>query len=226
MTVSDKYLTIESDLVVNRIKELLTNADIGYNMKRIKAAGTKEIYRFTLDLGDHYNLAGDIVKPQFYHFNSYNGECANITTAGFLRMVCENGMMAGTSWFNQRIRHVKGQTAERKLKELEYQIAATIEYLHNGLPKKVERLADTKLSHIQMNRIVSELNIASCHKDKLEGQIFGWEKRREADSDNNLWTLWNLVNESLSGRARTEHGKINSEMGLIDQIETIYNKVA
>ena len=218
--LSDKYLIIDSSVVMNKIQDTLNKQGVNHSMLKHAGAGTKEYYEFRLNLGN-FGLAGDTVTPRIIHINSYNGECANLTTAGFIRWVCSNGMVAGSDWFTQRIIHVQGQTAERKLKELEYQIAATLDYIIYELPADVQRLADTKLDTNKMIDIVGSLNIAKGNKDWAINKIVNIDYRREADRANNLWTLWNIVNEGIGRKYKSESAFIQRNLKLIDDIELL-----
>lgn len=222
--MTNTYLTIESQDINDTITKALYRQGLGFTCKYFKGAGTKEMFQYTIDLGD-YALAGDTVMPRIIHMNSYKGESAMFTTGGFLRAACNNGMVMGQGFFGQRIIHRKGQTAERKLKQLEYQIAATASYLKNDLPEIIQELADSYVSQAEMIEIAANLPLANCHKEWIIQKIVYPEFRRAADQDNNLWILWNLANEAMARNYSSPVRFFERNLNLVDDIQFLYDDI-
>jgi hypothetical protein len=134
-------------------------------------------------------------------------------------------MVAGSSWFGQRIIHRKGQTAEKKLKQLEYQIAATARFIRYELPELIQGLADTTVTEHEMIEIIASLPISDTHKQWCIAKITRPEFRREADQANNLWILWNLANEAIGTNYRSETRFFERNLNLVDDIVFLYNSL-
>lgn len=225
MTVSNKYLTIDSETWSATIERALAFQGLEYTKKVSKGAGSKYLYIYTItNLGD-YCLAGDVVYPRIMHFNSYNGECAAFTTAGFLRAACNNGMVLGNGFFGNRIIHRQGVTAETKLKQLEYQIAATAQYIKNELPTIINELASKEVLEEEMIEIVGSLPISNTNKNWAINKIVNKDYRRAADQYNDLWILWNIVNESMAQNYRSSVRFFERNLNLIDDIMFLYEDI-
>jgi hypothetical protein len=189
-----------------------------------KGAGTKHLYTYTIILED-YLLAGDVVFPRIMVFNSYKGESAMFTTGGFLRSACNNGMVMGQGFFGNRIIHRKGLTAEKKLKQLEYQIAATAHYLKHELPQIIQELADSYVTETEMVEITAHLHLSDTDKRWIINKIVHPDFRRNADKENNLWILWNLCNEAMGRKYRSPVRFFERNLDLVDDIQFLYDDI-
>jgi len=222
--VSTSYLTIDSTTMVNAIKETLTARGIDHTIRYSRGAGTKEVYDIRLHLHTQYALGNDSVTPRIIIKNSYQGESACIVTGGFIRWVCNNGMVFGSDWFASRIVHRVGNTAESKLKQLQYDLVAVADYIAEELPSQIDELVNTELTEGQMLDIVGNLNLAKSRKEWVMGRIVNQEARRYADQANNLWTLWNLCNEAIGRNYRSEVRNFERNVSLIDDILFLYDQ--
>lgn len=204
-----------------------SSATVGYSVKTmsVRGKGSTHGLKYTLH-GLRTTVNGDSVTPTINIVNSYGGERAFQITVGFFRLVCSNGMIVGTALFNRRIVHLKGETTERQLAEVALGIAAALDYLAGDFAKDMQQLATTTVSQDVMVRISQAVGLSKSRLADVESKIRNVQSRRLQDRGDNLWTLWNLLNETLRLRSRSELRQLLVNNDLLDQINQAYLKEA
>ena len=217
---SNKYKTIESEAIVDQVKSTLESMNVSnYTIQKSVGAGTREVYYINLHAFDGTSNT-DGITPRIILFNSYAGETALTIHVGFLRWACSNGMVAGDAFFSERIIHRQGKTAERKLKQLDYGIVAALTYLRDQFASDMSELTATSMEEDQMRSVVGSLpQLSKRSKDRVINLIVKPGLRREADRANNLWTLWNLVNEETGKASRSVLRFAAKNIGLLNDIK-------
>lgn len=195
----------------------------GYSVRQagVRGGGTTHALTYTLH-GLRTSVNGDVITPTIHIVNSYGGERAFQITVGFFRMICSNGMIVGTAFFNQRIVHRSGATFDRKLAEVAEGMSAAIEYIATGFRGDMERLAATEVTTEGMWSIMQQLGLSKSRLGFAEGIVKNAEARRMADRQNNLWTLWNIANETMRRNSRSELRQVLVNNDLLDRINTAH----
>lgn len=221
-----KYKTIESDVVLEQIKAGVEKAlgfDAKYTITRSKGSGTKEtIYLNLHALDDLVKINGDSVTPRIVMLNSYRGECAFGIHVGFIRWVCSNGMVGGDSFFSRKIIHRIGPTAEEKLAAIQDGVYDAVCYMRDQFAEDVGSMTSSVLTEDQMISVVGSLpQLSRRSKDRVINLVVKPVLRRSADRSNNLWILWNLVNEEISRARRSEVTRAIKNTELLNDIKAL-----
>lgn len=224
-TAEGTYARIDSAEVDRLISGLLTERDLDFTRRLQHRVGTKNtrhcivytIQSLTTDLG------GTQAAPQIYVFNSYRKESAFLIAVGFLRFVCDNGMVVGENLFSQRIIHRAGQTAEQRVAGIENGIAAALDYIQSGaLEELTNELVNLPLTDEQAISIAASLPIPKRVRERVMYAFSGLLTRRNEDRGGNLWTFWNVVNEFMRVNARSPVRNLERNTDLLDHVLALY----
>ena len=221
---NDTYLTIDSGNIVNDIKTVLANLGVDkYTISHSRGYGTTEKVTVALTAFENFSKVGnDNITPQILFFNSYGGECALSIHVGFIRWACSNGMIAGDSFFSRRIVHRVGPTATAKLAELEAGISDAVAYMRDEFGDAVAEMTAQPLTEEQMISVTASLpQLSKRSKEAVINKIVKPGLRREADRDNNLWILWNLVNEQVRVAGRSQYRTALKNVGLFNDVKAL-----
>ena len=139
---------------------------------------------------------GDHAYPQILLTNSHDGKNAFTFTAGLFRMVCENGLVICSKEFeNLKIRHY-GYDFE----ELQKVISTMVE----KLPLTVESMNQfkkKKLRKAQIEEFAKKAAAIRFGAEQLQNITIDYNKllepTREEDKGNDLWSVFNVVQEKL-----------------------------
>jgi hypothetical protein len=191
--LSDKYVHVKTSDVLEIFQ------DHGWSVREASAArkGNVQHSRHMLRLRHKDYLEGfrvDGIIPELVVLNSHNGSWALRMLLGMFRMVCTNGMVAGTIWDGVTLKHYRLTDAEEKIKLATEQLGT-----HVGL------LADTieTWDKIEMS-IPDQIEFAKSASHIRWGEAAPVEEhvlleaRRTVDQGNTLWKVFNRVQESLT----------------------------
>jgi hypothetical protein len=136
---------------------------------------------------------GDVVFPQVLLTNSHDGKSSFTFTAGLFRLICENGLVVATQEFdNIKIRHMGYDFSE---------LQTTIKNMVEALPLTVDslnKMKQTELEEAQIIEFATQAVNTRFNKDDISVDIKALiEPVREEDSKNDLWTVFNRVQERL-----------------------------
>ena len=137
--------------------------------------------------------SGDTVYPQILITNAHNGTAAFQFNAGLFRLVCSNGLVVSTEDFGSlRIKH-RGYSFE--------ELQTTVMKMVEELPTTVEVLNKFKAVELsEEQKIEFALEALGVRFDGeqavVEPKIL-LEPKREADKGNNLWAVYNVVQENI-----------------------------
>ena len=221
------YTRIESADINSTIENTLTTRGIEFTSRlqhRVAARTTKHCIVYTLHSIQGLRYGDTAVTPQIYVFNSYAKESALTIMVGFLRAVCSNGMVVGEDLYSTRIIHRTGPTLDQKVSQIETGIAAAVDIIQSGeIQRLVDELVSMQVSADQGISIVGSLPIPKRVKEHAMNKWAGPHSyRRPEDSDNNLWTLWNIINEIMRLRSRSIVANLERNRGLLDDILALY----
>lgn len=163
--------------------------------------------------------------PRIILKNKNNGTTAFTLTIGLYRYVCSNGLMLGETAFYERIIHRKGVTFDTKMQRVHEIVANILSTIDNLIYNKISELEKVSLTLNQMVEIVDALK----YPKKLTKQCkFNIRiRKRDADSANNAWILFNLINESIRDmNGRNTQAAFDRDYNLLSKIETELKRVA
>jgi hypothetical protein len=146
---------------------------------------------------------GDTVFPRILLTNSHDGKNAFSFTAGLFRMVCENGLVISDQNFSSlKIRHMGYDFEE---------LQKTINTMVEKLPLTVEcmnRLKQTELDEVKKQEFALAALGLRFDTQNLSFNVDEiLEPTREQDKGNDLWSVYNVVQEKLI------HGMVNYQNG-------------
>jgi hypothetical protein len=150
---------------------------------------------------------GDHAYPQILLTNSHDGKNAFTFTAGLFRMVCENGLVVSSREFeSMKIRHYGYSFDE---------LQNTIKSIVEKLPLTVESLnkfRSVELGQEQMLDFAQKALATRFSEEEIENIQIDFADLltpvREADRGNDLWSVYNVVQEKLT------HGLFNYKYGV------------
>lgn len=231
-TTSEKYAPIDSrQLIEDTLKTLksLGYHNVGVTL-RYPGGGARNTTHFITYTIHDLELATDGgLKARIIQRNSYNGEAGFTMRIGFLRLVCTNGLMVGSSCHESYLRHLKGNYFDSVVEGLQPAIAASIKYLRDSASQDVQEMQDRWLTFDQAKLIVADLKLSNRMTKSVELALMKkwlWQTGRVQDRPANLWTLYNIVNEVVRLRSRTQFGSTKHEFNLFDDISRIAAEVA
>lgn len=191
------YQAVDSFNIVNSLKSvglIDTNAPIKVSKRRSGTQDTTHLLR--VPFGDVVNLFDSLIQPELLLWNSYRGETAFSAKLGFFRFVCANGMAVGSTFEGAdiKLKHIQGPKWENSFNEF----FNNIETMRDQGVKKIEELSSQQLTREQMEKFASRFPDSVKH-----AMIQDFDKRVE-DSTSNVWQLWNVANETLKAKSRSE----------------------
>ncbi len=190
--VSNRYT------VVNTADLLSQFESNGYEVASVKFAKTsieakqgfqKHLIRLRLASS---MLAKDSYIPEIVIKNSYDGSSSYQVMLGLFRLVCANGLIAGTTYEAYKVRHV-GDIIPNILNASEKVAKQMPELAQNVLQWSQIQLSDA--AQLQFAVQASSLILPNGalmprHADLLR-------KRRFADAGTDLWTVYNRIQENV-----------------------------
>jgi Domain of unknown function (DUF932) len=173
-----------------------------------------------LDMPDSGGMESKEYRPQIVVHNGHDGRTALRLMGGVFRLICENGLVAGNAFLNQRIFHVgiKPGSVETALDVA----ARQVKQLHNS----VDRFRSRDLSHTEIREFtrsaiafraaiggLSAADTAAAITEENEARTL--QARRADDLGSNLWHVYNRVQENLiRGNSLSFHGEDGKNHGM------------
>jgi len=135
---------------------------------------------------------GDDVFPQIVLTNSHDGLSSFKFQIGLFRLVCSNGLVVcDKSYGDFKLRHM-GYTFE----ELQNKISEAISEFP-GLVKKINEFQQVELSDIQITEFAGKAALIRFGENVKVDLDELLKVERNEDQGNNLWTVFNRVQEKL-----------------------------
>jgi len=140
---------------------------------------------------------GDEVFPQILLTNSHNGKNSFGFQAGIYRAVCENGLVVSKEEYESlRIRHL-GYTFEQlqeKVRDMVVKLPLTVE--------SMRKMKEVELSQEKAIEFANRALLTRFTDDNIESLQIDIETilnpAREEDSGNDLWRIFNVVQEKIT----------------------------
>lgn len=132
---------------------------------------------------------GDIV-PRILFTNSHDGSSRASAIAGVFRLVCSNGMLAGSAYARESLRHV-GDPVREMVGRMEA-IANDVEPMFNQIERWQKKQLPLPRAR-EFARLASQLRWGDPHRFSVESIL---EVKRPEDDAGDLWTVFNRVQEA------------------------------
>lgn len=205
--VSSKYKMIQTGQLVEMFERN------GYQVSRILEQGyaknsPNQGYGKHLIRLRHpsFDLKIDGLYPEIVIQNSYDGKSSFKISLGVFRIVCSNGLVAGSSFANYKVNHV-GNANDLVLtacQDIQKQVAALSDTI-----KKFQSVNLTLDQQLGFAKTIAEL-VAPKNAFNIQHQDL-LSVRRNADVGQNLWTVLNRIQENvLRGGLRYQYEKLTS----------------
>jgi hypothetical protein len=198
-TVSDKFTHIPTSAIIDDMEKLGFGVVDAKQVKARKGQGFQKHLVVFRNPDIAINGAdGDDVFPQVLITNSNDGKNAFKLTVGIFRLVCENGLVIATEEFEDiRLRHM-GYTFE----ELQEKVKAIIE----KLPLTVETMNKMKATELDETTAIEFATRALATRFKedeltritIDAKVL-LEPTRPEDKGNDLWSVFNVIQEKIIG---------------------------
>jgi hypothetical protein len=191
--LTDKYIQTPTSRVVEDLMALGWNVTKAQEVKSKKFKGfQKHIVVFRHPDITIKSKEGDDAFPQILLTNSHDGKAAFNFRVGIFRLICSNGLVISDADFNNvSIRHTN-----YTFESLQAKISEVIAKLP-GLVQKINLFKSTKLTEEQM---VDFAYKAVSLRSKATVNIMDvLEATRNEDKGNDLWVVFNRVQEKVIG---------------------------
>jgi hypothetical protein len=205
--VSKKYLFVNTEKIIDDLDKLGWKPVEVAQRKSIKEEGTifsKHMVAFQnpdikITSGD-----GDDAYPRILLTNSHDGMQAFKFSVGIFRLVCSNGLVIADEQFSEfKIKH-KGYTFGELRKVVKQAV--------NDLPNRVQVMNDMKnriLTQDEKNKLALDAMLirAGIKLGSEQAAAFKYDNetiedildpKREADKGNDLWRVFNVVQEKIT----------------------------
>jgi hypothetical protein len=182
--------------------------DMGWMVNSAQAANrgkTQQHSRHMLRLRHKDYLDGfrvDGIIPELIILNSHNGSWALRMMLGMFRMVCTNGMVAGSVWEGVTLKHYRLKEVENKIQMVTAQLSDHVHRLGSTIDQwdSIEMRPEQSLELAK-----TAIQIRWGDATPIEPATL-LEARRNDDMGTSLWKTFNRVQENLtqggfSGRA-------------------------
>jgi len=191
--LTDKYIQTPTSRVVEDLMNL------GWQVTKAQEVRSKKYKGFQkhIVVFRHPDIMikgkdGDDAFPQILLTNSHDGKAAFNFRVGIFRLVCSNGLVVSDADFNNvSIRHMN-----YTFESLQAKINEVIDKLP-GLVQKINLFKSTKLTDDQMNEFAFKAATLRTKARVNASELLTVE--RDADRGNDLWAVFNRVQEKLIG---------------------------
>jgi hypothetical protein len=199
--LSDKYVQTPTSRVVEDLMNL------GWEVTKVQEVKSRKYKGFQKHLVVFRNPEimikgenGDDSFPQILLTNSHDGKAAFNFRVGIFRLVCSNGLVISDADFsNVSIRHIN-----YTFESLQVKINEIISKLP-GLVNKINTFKAKTLTEVEMNDFATK---ASQLRTKKRVNIMDvLTATRTEDQGNDLWVVFNRVQEKILGGSYTSGGR-------------------
>jgi hypothetical protein len=191
--LTDKYVQTPTSRVVEDLMNLGWQVTKAQEVKSRKYKGfQKHVVVFRNPDIMIKGKDGDDAFPQILLTNSHDGKAAFNLRVGIFRLVCSNGLVISDADFsNVSIRHINYtfETLQSKVQEVIAKLP--------GLVKKINLFKSTQLTEAQMQDFATKA--ATLRTKQRVNVIDLLNADRAQDQGNDLWVVFNRVQEKLLG---------------------------
>lgn len=207
------FQAIDTDMIINQANASATKAGIQLNWVR-GYKGMLQAY-----FGDRINTPQGAVSPMLFLRNINDGGHALMIGVGLFRFVCMNGLVVGDNFYSQRVIHRSGPTLDQFLANLDKNLDAAFE---TAASMDIEGMVESMVSRTVTEREgIEVLASLPLPQGVVDTAIFRWVMpSRAEDAPRNLWSLYNVVNESNRVRSKSAQA-FDREVSLLENIEAL-----
>ncbi len=199
--LTDKYIQTPTIKVVEDLMNL------GWEVTKVQEVKSRKYKGFQKHLLVFRNpnivikgANGDDSFPEILLTNSHDGKAAFNFRVGIFRMVCSNGLVISDADFGvMSIRHMN-----YTFESLQAKVAEMITKLP-GLVQKINLFKTTVLTEAQMADFATKA--AALRTKKTVNIMSVLEPTRKEDVGNDLWLVFNRVQEKILGGSYTSGGR-------------------
>lgn len=189
--LTDKYVQTPTSRVVEDLMSLGWQVTKAQEVKARKGKGYQKhliVFRNPDIMITGKN--GDDAFPQILLTNSHDGKAAFNFRVGIFRLVCSNGLVVSDADFNNvSIRHIN-YTFETLLSKINEVIAKL-----PGLVQKINTFKAKELTEVQIEDFAAKAAILRGKQSVNLASLLAID--RKEDAGNNLWAVFNRVQEKL-----------------------------
>jgi hypothetical protein len=211
------YQNYSHDEAIYLVESALTTAGISYTIAYQQFSPRKMVANFRFDDYIIEGLGGLI--PQISVINSTDKSTALTLVGGVHRVVCSNGLVVGEIFDKERIIHRVGDTFDRKITSLPQRIVALIDNII-ARSEELQELTAHTLTEEQMIEVTASITMSRKAKKAAIEDIVFQVSRRADDYDNNVWSLFNIINENLR-KYSTRNAYTKHNATLLENIQTL-----
>jgi hypothetical protein len=199
--LTDKYIQTPTIKVVEDLMNL------GWEVTKVQEVKSRKYKGFQKHLLVFRNpnivikgANGDDSFPEILLTNSHDGKAAFNFRVGIFRLVCSNGLVISDADFGvMSIRHMN-----YTFESLQAKVADMITKLP-GLVQKINLFKSTTLTETQMNDFATKA--AALRTKKTVNIMDVLTPTRTEDQGNDLWVVFNRVQEKILGGSYTSGGR-------------------
>lgn len=191
--LSDKYVHVKTSDVLSIFQDHGWKVNAVSSAQRGNVQHSRHILRLRhKDFAEGFRVDGII--PELVVLNSHNGSWALRMLLGMFRMVCANGMVAGSVWDGVTLRHYRLTDVEDKVKEATQRLGTNVQVLSDTIEKwdQIEMTLPQQIEFAQQARQIRWGESTPVEENLL------LEARREDDKGQSLWKVFNRVQENLT----------------------------
>lgn len=221
---SERYAMVDTETVIKRILELAVEQGFHVDRTKVATRGKGSLHtvriRFTALSGE----SQDIGHPELIIMNSYNGECSLNFNLGFYRLICSNGLTIPmpecdeVNYDSGKRRHIAGPKMSEFNRHLDERIITALEGL-KGLGAKFEQMSSVTVSKEQEVTIIDQLGLTKGQRKQYDSIRAGAYGR---DTEDNLWSIYNAVNEAIRRSQRSEFATEMRNIDLLANVEEAF----
>ncbi len=221
--VSAKYKLVPTKLIAQKF------FDLGFKVDDYKAVRVRDASRIgyqkhfvRLSHPSLLNTQHKDVKLQLLVTNSHDGSSALSIKLGIFRLVCSNGLVVGSVFEAVTLRHTG-----RIIEEIDGAVERMVAQVQK-LDAYLTQMKSRTLSESEIKEFYDRA-VKVRYGDKMAGQDVTIHARRPDDTANDLFTVYNRVQETLirgsrvigaNGRERQRRGitNINKDVSINEQL--------
>ena len=197
-STSKHYVHIPTEKVIDDMASLGWNVVDAKQVKTRKNAGyQKHMVVFGNDEIVINGEDGDTVFPRILMTNSHDGKNSFQFQAGLYRLVCSNGLVIADAEFaNMKIRHMGYDLSELStvISEIVEKLPLTVECMNKLKAKELSQEQKVSFAKDALSTRLEETQLKRFSTEDILDLI---KPTREEDKGDDLWSVYNVVQEKL-----------------------------
>lgn len=208
-TVGSEYQVIHHSDRIAQVRDVVSELDSQFEEKHAVLHGGSRIISVFRCSGLEAEIKNpllnrrdvmDVLHPTITTWHTYDGSRSQLFHVGAERLVCSNGLMAGTRHSMQRHKHTQGLDYDRMLARTRKAMKSFTEHVVPIWNK----MADLKLSRAEGVAVVKQLRKQGLvGKRDVEYVLEHWRDRkhmRKEEGGRSMWSLYNIFTSLLTDR--------------------------